>query len=210
MAVFPCPRRRRKAERPAEILTAALAEFSEKGFAATRLEDVAARAGITKGTIYVYFPSKEELFVATLKERSQPVMDHLLTLSDDPARSALDILRRHLAFVAESMVEDSVGRDVFRILLAEGHRFPAVVRRWNEEVMEPAMEVISAVLRRGVERGEFRAGAADTFPQLVMAPIIMCNAWPVVAGPDAPLDVRRFVGGALDLFAFGLLERGAT
>ena len=199
-------RQRRKAERPAEILAAALAEFSSQGFAATRLDDVAARAGITKGTIYVYFPSKEDLFVATLKELSRPLTDHLCALTDDPARSAMEILREHLAFVAARIVQDPVGRELFQILLAEGQRFPTVIRRWYAEIMEPATRSIAAVLRRGVERGEFRPGAAEDFPQLIMAPVFMCNAWTVVAGLDHPLDAPRFIDAAVDLFAHGLLR----
>ena len=107
-------RRRRKAERPIEILQAALEEFSLNGFAATRLEDVAARAGVTKGTIYGYFAGKEDLFVAMLKENSRATIDNLRTLTDDPRASAVHILKRHLTFVGDYMVENPCGRDILR------------------------------------------------------------------------------------------------
>ena len=198
-------RRRRKTERPTEILQAALGEFSLNGFAATRLEDVAARAGVTKGTIYVYFASKEDLFVAMLKEKSQAAVDNLKTLTDDPQASAVDILRLHLAFVGECMVEDACGRDILRILLSEGQRFPHVVERWFAEVMEPAMESLKAVLRRGVARGEFRASAVDSYPQLMMAPCLFCISWLALAGERRPADVGAFVEAAVDLMVQGLL-----
>ena len=132
-------RRRLKTERPAAILQAALEEFSAKGFAATRLDDVAARAGITKGTIYLYFPSKEDLFVATLREKVRPILDHLRILAADPDMSAMEVLRNHVALVADHVVEDGCGRDIMRILLAEGHRFPAVVDHWSAEILNPIM-----------------------------------------------------------------------
>ena len=200
-------RQRRKAARPVEILQAALEEFSLNGFSATRLEDVAARAGVTKGTIYVYFPSKEDLFVAMLKDKSQAAVDNLKTLTDDPRASAIDILRRHLTFVGEYMVEDPGGRDILRILLSEGQRFPAVVERWFTEVMEPAMESLKAVLRRGIEQGEFRASAVESYPQLMMAPCLFCISWLALAGERRPADVGAFVDAAVDLLVQGLVRR---
>ena len=179
-------------------------EFSLNGFAATRLEDVAARAGVTKGTIYVYFAGKEDLFVAMLKEKSQAIVENLTTLTDDPQASAVDILRRHLAFVGEYIVEDPCGRDILRILLAEGHRFPRVVERWFAEVMEPAMESLKAVFRRGIEQGAFRSSAVENYPQLMMAPCMFCSIWLALAGERQPADVRAFAEAAADLLMQGL------
>ena len=200
-------RRRRKAERPTLILQAALEEFSLKGFAAARLDDVAARAGITKGTIYVYFPSKEDLFLATLKEKTRPVFENLASLAADPDGSAMDILRGHLAFAAGHMVEDPCGRDIFRILLVEGHRFPGMTERWYAEVMGPALEAFAAVLRRGVARGEFRPSIVEEFPQLLMAPLFLHHNWQMLFGAARPLDIHRYLDAAFDLLAHGLLRR---
>ncbi len=200
-------RRRRKAERPVLILQAALEEFSLSGFAAARLEDVAARAGITKGTIYVYFPSKEDLFMATLKEKTRSIFENLASLAADPDASALDVLRNHLAFAAEHMVEDPCGRDIFRILLAEGHRFPRISERWYTEVMGPATEAFAAILRRGVARGEFRPSIVEEFPQLVMAPVFLHHNWQMLFGDARRVDVRRYLDAAFDLLAHGLVRR---
>ena len=200
-------RRRRKAERPTLILQAALEEFSLNGYAAARLDDVAARAGITKGTIYVYFPSKEDLFMATLKEKSRPVFENLATLAADPDASALDVLRAHLAFAAEQMVENPCGRDIFRILLAEGHRFPRITERWYAEVMGPGIEAFGAIFRRGVARGEFQPSAVVDFPQLIMAPLFLHHNWLMLFGEARPIDVRCYLDAAFDLLAHGLLRR---
>ena len=200
-------RRRLKAERPTTILQAALEEFSLNGFAGARLDDVAARAGITKGTIYVYFPSKEDLFMATLKEKTRPVFENLQRLAAEPDGSALEVLRQHLAFVARHMVEDPCGRDIFRILIAEGHRFPSITERWFGEVMEPAIEAFAAIVRRGVARGEFQPGIAEQYPQLIMAPIFLYHNWEVLFGERRPLDPPRFLQSAFDLLANGLLRR---
>lgn len=200
-------RRRLKAERPGAIIRAALEAFSANGFAATRLDDVAARAGITKGTIYNYFPSKEDLFAATLTETIRPVLDHLRALAADADVSALDSLRQHLAFMAERMIEDPGGRDIVRILLSEGHRFPTLVDRWSTEILDPMTQALTAVLRRGVERGEFGPSAVQDFPHLVVAPVFLCHNWQVLFGARRPLDIRRFFDTALDLLAHGLLRR---
>ena len=197
-------RRRRKAERPKEILQAALAIFSERGFAAARLDDVAARAGITKGTIYVYFESKEELFIATVKEQCGPVFAHLTALMKAPQGPALDILRRHLVFAAEHMVDDPRGRDIMRIMLAEGHRFPALTDAWYAEVLDPAIRTIGAIVRYGVDRGEFREAPIQAYPQFMMAPVILCNIWKSLFDERCQMDIHRLIDAALDVFAHGL------
>ncbi len=204
-AAAPPLQRRRKAERPQEILQAALEVFSEKGFAGARLDDVAARAGITKGTIYVYFPSKEDLFVATLKEKTRLPFENLAALSADATIPAIEVVRSHLAFVTEHMIEDLSGREILRILLAEGHRFPEVVDRWYAEAFGPALESVASVVQRGIANGEFRPSALDEFPQLLLAPIVVYSSWYSLFGDRRPLDVRAFFDAAIDLLAGGLL-----
>lgn len=197
-------RRRRKAERPQEILKAALEVFSENGFAATRLDDIAIRAGVTKGTIYVYFESKEELFVATVKEQSEPVFLHLIGLLEKPEGSALEILRQHLLFAAKQMIEDPRGCGITRIILTEGHRFPAVVDRWYSEVLGPALKAMGDILQYGVDRGEFRPSAIQNFPQFMMAPVILCHIWQGLFGNRRTLDITNAIEASINVFARGL------
>lgn len=205
-AVTNGPRRRRKEQRPREILQAALECFAENGFEGTRLDDVARRAGITKGTIYVYFANKEQLFAATLRDKTAPVFDHLAGLMDNPQGPAIDILRDHLSFAADRMVDDPCGRDLMRILLAEGHRFPSLVDAWYEDALRPALAMVARIVAYGVERGEFRDTAIGGFPQLLMAPTILCTSWTALFGARHPLDLRGLFDAAIDLFATGLLR----
>lgn len=195
---------RRKEQRPAEILAAAFDAFSANGFAGTRLEDVAERAGITKGTIYVYFASKEDLFIAALKEQCRPLFDNLVALAREPSGPALAILKAHLDFSARDLLEDARKRDVVRMLMGEGQRFPELVERWHDEVIEPGLEAIATVIRYGVARGEFRPSAVDAFPHLILAPTMLAINWLSIYGDRKPLDFERLFAAAFDLFAHGL------
>ncbi len=198
-------RRRRKEERPGEIVEAAFEEFARSGFMATKLDDVAARAGITKGTIYLYFPSKEDLFLATMHEMSRPSREHLAALTAAPQGSAMAILRTHFAFEYAQMVEDRRTREIIRMLLAEVSRFPDLADRWRAEVIGPEVEALRRVVRYGVERGEFRPSAAEQFPHLLFAPVIMACTWRLMFGDDHALDGPAYLDGHLDLLERGLM-----
>jgi len=201
-------RRRRKDARPAEILDAAFEAFARSGFSGTRLDDVAARAGITKGTIYVYFSGKEELFVAAVKEVTRPIRENLadLTASLDEAasRPAGDILREHFGFVYGRMVADRRGRELVRMLLAEAERFPELAERWHAEVIGPCLDGLARIVRHGVRRGEFRAGAGVDYPQLLFAPVIMASTWQSLFARSRPIDLERYLDAHLDLLVAGL------
>ncbi len=199
-----CKRRRRKAERPTEILAAAFDTFAAHGFAGTRLEDVAALAGVTKGTIYVYFDSKEDLFVAALREMTSPALDHLRTLMAGTPGTAADVLRQQFLFMADHTLGDRRKREVIRLLVADGPRFPALVDRWHAEIVAPACEAFSSVVAYGIERGEFRPGAAADFPQMFLAPIVMANVWLSIFGERHPIDLRQFFAAAVDTLIDGL------
>lgn len=200
-------RRRRKEARPSEILDAAFDVFATNGFAGTRLDDIAARAGITKGTIYLYFGGKEDLFVATLKAMTGPTLDNLTKLITEPRGPAVDILREHLAFAADLMVSDRRRRDVIRILMAEGARFPTLVDRWHADVVAPCLAAFQSVVDYGIARGEFRASAVGDVPRLLLAPIILANNWLLMFDERHPLDVRRFFDVALDVLVHGLARQ---
>jgi AcrR family transcriptional regulator len=192
-------RRRRKEERPGEIVEAAFEEFARAGFAATKLDDVAARAGI-----YLYFPSKEDLFLATVREMNRPAAENLAALAAAPQGSAMAILRTHFAFVYTHMVEDRRAREIMRMLLAEVSRFPDLADRWRAEVIGPAVDNLRRVVRYGIERGEFRPTAAEEFPHLLFAPVIMACTWRLMFGDDHALDGAAYLAGHLDLMERGL------
>lgn len=204
------PRQRRKEARPGEILDAAFEEFALSGFAATKLDDVAARAGITKGTIYLYYASKEELFVATFKEMVRPVMENIASLTERLKGPAMDILRAHFRIVYDHMVLDRRGRELQRMLAAEGGRFPDLTERWHDEVIGPAIEQLRAVLRYGVERGEFRPVETDVFCHIMISPVLMASNWYVVFGDSRPLDLAGFYEAHLDTLGRTLLVSRGT
>ncbi len=200
-------RQRRKQARPGEILEAAFEEFARTGFAGTRLDDVAARAGITKGTIYVYFSSKEELFIATVKEIVRPVRENLEGLTAALRGSAAAILRQHFGFIFARMVEDRRGRELIRMLVAEACRFPELANRWHDEVIEPQMLRLRQVVAYGIGRGEFRGSAAVQFPELLLAPVIMACHWQSLYGESHPLDIDAYRDAQIDLLLNGLALR---
>jgi len=193
------PRQRRKEARPGEILEAAFEEFALKGFAGTRVDDVALRAGITKGTVYLYFPSKEDLFVATFKEMVQPTLDLLASLATNPKGPAMEILRTYFRFVYDALVHDRRGRELLRLVLADGARFPELAVRWHDEVIGPVNARLAAVLDYGVERGEFRPVAASEFPNLMMAGTVSASIWCTQFGDAYPMDLTAYFDAHLDM-----------
>jgi AcrR family transcriptional regulator len=199
-------RRRRKSTRPSEILEAAFEEFIAKGFEATRLDDVADRAGITKGTIYLYFDSKETLFIACLTDAMKPVLENIGSLSTDLDGSAFELLRLHLDFVGEMMVQNRRSREVVRLVIAEGARFPEIVARWKQDFVDPMHRALMKIGHYGVERGEFQPIAASTFAYMMIAPVVLANNWLILFGEDPAFQVQTFFKEALEMYASGLLK----
>jgi AcrR family transcriptional regulator len=167
--------RRRKAARPAEILAAALASFAERGFAATRLEDVAARAGVTKGTLYLYFPSKEELFKAVVRQSLVPNIaraETMLAQSDEP--SALLLERLLTQWVELSTTPLSA---LPKLIFTEAGNFPDLARFYLDEVAGRGLALIQRVLQRGIERGEFRPVDTRAAARCAVAPMLLAMLW---------------------------------
>src|SRR3984957_4360525 len=127
-------RRRRKAERPHEILEAAFAEFSRNGYAVTTLDQIAERAGVTKGTIYVYFENKEHLFITMVREAVKATMDTVEDMFERHDGSTADLLREQFSFIYDHIVRDRRRREVVRLLIAAASRFPALADRYPQEI----------------------------------------------------------------------------
>jgi AcrR family transcriptional regulator len=198
-------RQARQSERREAILAAALEEFSTAGFAATRLDDVAKRAGIAKGTIYLYFRDKESLFQELVRAMLSPLVGFIeaAPLRDLPMRAVAQM-------VVDTFVNEIYGtrrKDVIRLIMAEGPRFPKLAEFYYREVIGRVLPVMRALLTRAVERGELGHDALARFPQLLVAPALMAIMWSGLFERFEPLDVRRLMQAHLDLL-FG--ERNAA
>ena len=201
--------RRRKQARPQEILDAALACFAERGFAAARMDDIAERAGVTKGTIYLYFENKEAVFKALIREsigaRVNEVLEQVRA-SDAPAR---DILRMMVTNIGGIMrTSDLVVLP--KIILAEAGNFPELARFYREEIIDKGLGAITTVVARGVARGEFRQVAPQFVARLLIAPALMVAVWRTTfAQFDAePFDNEGFLETHLDILLRGLAPDG--
>ncbi len=184
----PKKRERRKEARPDEIIAAAIELWKVRGFAATRLEDVAVGAGVAKGTIYRYFSSKEALFEAAVEARIVRSVDQANQSADLFEGTTEEALLTFFEKVRREMVEG--GSFIFlKVLISEGHRFPELVERYEATVLRRGFDAVRRLLLRGVARGELKPEAAEFDPRLVMAPAMMLSLWgtvfPGVGAPDA-------------------------
>jgi AcrR family transcriptional regulator len=203
--------RRRKDARPAELTAAALELFAEKGFAATRLDDVAARAGVSKGTVYLYFDGKEDLFEAVVREGILPVLAQGEAMVADHRGDTATLLRAILHGWWE-MVGETPLAGVPKIILSEARNFPEVARYYNENVIQRGRKLMAGVLERGVARGEFRA--VDVAPTIdsLMSPLLFLVIWRssmALCCPNSAVDPRHFIDRHLDLVLNGLFPRSA-
>jgi len=190
--------RRRKADRPAEIIDAALDCFAERGFAATRMDDVAARAGVTKGTVYLYFKTKEDLFKALVRSQLLPNLEHV---EAEAARggSASALLERLVSDWAEHVVPSRVAV-LPKLMIAEAGNFPDLAKFYLDEVVHRALGLIRRILLAGIEAGEFRPVDADHTAYLVVAPLLLSVLWKHSFEPhdDRPLDASALCRAHLD------------
>src|SRR5271166_2584315 len=170
-------RRRRKAERPHEILEAAFVEFSRNGYATTTLDAIAERAGVTKGTIYVYFENKEHLFISMVRELMKVTLDTVQEMFERHDGSTADLLRAQFSFIYQHIVQDRRRREVVRMLISEASRFPELADRYHEEIHRPCLDMLQKAIQRGMDRGEIRRSAVTDCPLVIIAPIALVDLW---------------------------------
>jgi len=195
---MPEPRfRRRKEERPQEITEAALAAFAEKGYAATRVDDVAKRAGVSKGLLYLYFKTKEELFKAVIRSVVTPRLDELTRTLDASDLSAEAFIRGPvLEFMKR--VPGSPISVVIRLMISEAPKHPDLVEYYWQNVASRGLGALRQLLRRGVDNGEFRETAVNDLPQLLVAPVMMSIVWGIVFA-DRSLDTDKLIETHVDM-----------
>jgi AcrR family transcriptional regulator len=202
--------RRRKGARPQEIIAAALEVFAERGFAATRLEDIAAKAGVTRGTLYLYFPNKEELFKAMVRQSILPILataEGLLAASDEPTP---ELLRKLVMTFPERVIGSSVSA-IPKLVIAEARNFPDLARFYLEEVIQRGRRLVRALVQRGIDRGEFREVDMDHILYCVIAPVLVAALWQHSFRAIEPggMDPQALCRAHVDLLLNGLAKPGA-
>jgi len=170
------PRRRRKDARPSELSAAALDLFVEKGFAATRLVDVAARAGVSKGTLYLYFDSKEALFKAVIEEGIVPALAAAEQRLAEHSGSSVELLRR-LLFGWWEQIGGTQLAGVTKLIVSESRNFPEIAQYYHDNVILRGRALLRVALQRGIERGEFRSLNVETAIDVIIAPLLMLAIW---------------------------------
>src|SRR5438874_3641280 len=163
--------RRRKDARPEEIIAAALEVFADRGFAATKLEDIARRAGVTKGTIYLYFDNKEALFKALIRQTIVPVLAQGEAVAESFTGSARDLFERLVREYWRLVGETSLS-SIPRLMIAEAGNFPELARFYYEEVVTRGHRLMAGVLERGIKAGEFRSVNLAVATKLAMSPLM--------------------------------------
>jgi AcrR family transcriptional regulator len=201
------PRRweRRKDARAPEILDAALACFADKGFAATRMDDIAARAGITKGTIYLYFESKEAVFKALARQSIGAQLDDVRARVAASDSAAADLLRLVISTIGHfARTSDRV--ILPKLLLAEAGNFPELAEFWRREIIDRGLDVLETIIRRGVARGEFRDVPSQHAARLCVAPMLVLILWRTIFSQfdDEPYDYEGLIQTHLDTLLRGL------
>jgi AcrR family transcriptional regulator len=187
----------RRSERREAILDAALAEFAARGFATTRLDDIARRAGVAKGTLYLYFHDKESLFKELVRSRLSPLVGAIRSA----ATEALSV-RALAELILEVFVQEIYGtsrKDIIRLIISEGPRFPELAEFYYREVIARVLPLLRKRLAHAVRSGELRQDALARFPQLLVAPALLAVLWSGLFGRFAPLDARELMRAHLDL-----------
>jgi AcrR family transcriptional regulator len=201
--------RERKDTRPQEIVDAAFEEFAVNGYAGTRLEDVAARAKVSKGLPYLYFKTKEELFKAVIRSVITPLFDAMRErmLSTDLSCEAF-LKGPFLAFLQELVASRRVL--IARLLIAEGHKHPELTKFYYDQVIAKGRETLQAFIDRGIERGEFKPTPLRDYPQLIIAPALMAVIWRSLFERHHHLDTDALLATHIELLIDAIRAPGGT
>ena len=202
--------RRRKADRPDEIVSAALAVFAEKGFAAAKLDEIAARAGVSKGAIYLYFETKEDIFRAVVERAIAPNIGVVKAMAAAHPGPFPDLLRGVTTMIGMVIQNTPLG-GVLKMVVGEARNFPEIARVWHDQLVSQALGAITEAIRAAQARGEIKPGDPRTYALQIIAPLLVAVLWretfvPVGAEPfDLPAVLRQHV----ETFLSGALTEGA-
>jgi len=193
-----------KSKRIPLILSAALEEFVEKGFAAARLDSIAERAGVAKGTIYLYFDKKESLFEEAVRAVIGPMIARFEGLAAAPQDDAEAILRQMVRTLYRDVITDPKKRSLLRLIISEGPRFPQLLRFYHDEVVSRGMAALKRVLAYGAERGEFAPSPVLDYPQIILGPALTSAIWTILFEDIDPIDLDPYCEAHLDFVLRGL------
>ncbi len=196
---------RRKDARPSEILDAALRVFAEKGFAGARMDDIARRAGVTKGTIYLYFENKEAVFKTLVRESIGATIGNIGESARAFQGSARELLAMALGAMAHLLATGD--RIVLpKIIVAESGNFPELARFYREEIIDKGMGLMAGMIERGIAQGEFRAVPVEHAVRLCIAPVLLGAMWRTTFAQfdAAPYDYKGLIDTHLDVLFKGL------
>ncbi|MDO8423069.1 MAG: TetR/AcrR family transcriptional regulator [Parvibaculum sp.] len=206
---FAPKRQRRKEARPSEIMAAGLKAFSERGFAATRLEDVAEAAGVSKATIYLYFDNKADLLKAILREVVSPRMGELEAIIHAFDGSTPDLLRAIYGRASAVVSSDEV-RPILKLIVSEAGNFPDIAKFYWTEIASRGLHTFAQLIERGIERGEFRRCDPVATAQSIIFPLLMNALATEVFGPMPEFNTDKFHPNHLEFVLRGLAANGET
>ncbi len=181
-----------KEARRTAIIDAALDAFTQQGFTATKLDDVADRAGIGKGTIYLYFDSKENLFEEVVRQTLFPIRDAAAARLDSFTGSASELLTVHFSDFYVAMGNPKIP-PLIAMISGEALRFPAIASFFYEEIISKSQAILRRIISRGVESGEFRPEANELYLQLLTAPVLISTTWNLQFREQAPIEIEKYM-----------------
>jgi AcrR family transcriptional regulator len=193
-----------------QILDAAFEEFSARGYEAARLDDVAKRAGIAKGTIYLYFKNKELLFRAVLRDLITHVVEDLEELVQKFTGSAEDLIRELLSRQYSQVVGNAKARSILRLLISESRNFPQLAEIYYRDVILPGISALRLILEKGASSSEFAQTNIAEFPQILIAPGVLAVVWSLILGERHPLDLEGYKEAHLQFVLAGLRGTGRS
>ena len=196
-------REQQKEARRLALVDAALAVFSRVGYAAAKIDDVAEEAGVSKGTVYLYFDSKEQLFEGMVKSKMSPMLNNVASLAIDPDQSATDRLKQHLRFFYTKVL-DTDRRQIMRLIMSEGPNFPHLAEFYHANVLSRGQAMINSIIQQGIETGEFRNMAGHGLMHNVVAGALVAGIWKLVFDRFQPIDLDSYFDTHVDLILNGL------
>ena len=210
MADTPSPKwRRRKDARPAEIVAAAYAVFAEKGFAGAKLDEIAARAGVSKGALYLYFETKQEIFEAVVHDAIAPNIATIEALADAFPGRFVDLVRMVVPNIAALAATSQVGK-VIKMVIGESGNFPELARFWHDELIARALGVLSRLVERAQQRGEVKPGDARNHAVSLISPMLLAVIFRETFAPvgGKPFDIPALMQQHVETVLPGLLASG--